>query len=208
MIKSVYHDHDECLSAIMELCGIEAFSLDPTYSTGNFYKNLPEPILKSDIEPQVENVMQMDCRALDFRDNSLQSIIFDPPFLATKGPSLKTSEGNVTARRFRVYDTETQLHKMYYDSLIEFYRVLRPGGFLAFKCQDKVSSGKQYFSHVYIHNWAHSLGFYPKDLMIYVHKNRISAAWQSNQQHARKFHCYWWVFQKVRPKVNFHELVR
>jgi hypothetical protein len=85
--------------------------------------------------------------------------------------------------------------------------VLVHGGWLVVKCQDKVSSGKQYFSHVYLHNMAVSLGLYPKDLLVYVKKNRISAAWQTaNQQHARKFHSYFWIFEKRPLRVVESEL--
>jgi hypothetical protein len=207
VIKTVYENHDECLTAILEICGLSNFTLDPTYSTGNFYKGeVPEPTLKSDVRPQTEDVIEMDCRELVYKTGTIRSIIFDPPFLATRGPSLRGSSGNEIARRFTVFNDEKTLHSFYSDALMEFYRVLAPGGFLVFKCQDKVSSGKQYFSHVYIHNWAISIGFYPKDLFIYVHKTRMVADWQRTQQHARKYHSYFWVFQKIRPKVDWHEL--
>ena len=42
-------------------------------------------------------------------------------------------------------------------------------GILIFKCQDKVSSGKQYMSHVFIINEAEKLGFYTKDLFILLY---------------------------------------
>jgi hypothetical protein len=68
---------------------------------------------------------------------------------------------------------------------------------LIFKCQDKVSGGKQYFSHCFIKEEAEKIGFYPKDLFILLAKNRIMADWQvENQKNARKFHSYFWVFEK------------
>lgn len=71
--------------------------------------------------------------------------MFDPPFLATTGPSLrKNDDSNIIAKRFGTYKNEIELHQMYFDSMKEFYRILKPGGILIVKCQDKVSSGKQY----------------------------------------------------------------
>jgi hypothetical protein len=199
MIKSVFEDQDELLRAILQLTGEERFELDPCFSKGMFYKNVPLPRFCFDAAPQDARSQKVDCRALPFPPDTIRSIIFDPPFLATTGPSLGKGDGNKIANRFSVYPNEPELHQFYYDSLREFERVLVHGGWLVVKCQDKVSSGKQYFSHVYLHNMAVSLGLYPKDLLVYVKKNRISAAWQTaNQQHARKFHSYFWIFEK-RP---------
>jgi hypothetical protein len=86
----------------------------------------------------------------------------------------------------------------------EFYRVLNNKGILIFKCQDKVSSGKQYMTHVFIYNEAVKIGYYPKDLFILLAKNRIVADWQlKNQKHARKFHSYFWVFQKINKIIEY-----
>jgi hypothetical protein len=41
-------------------------------------------------------------------------------------------------------------------------------------------------------------GWYPKDLFILLAKNRLIANWQkANQKHARRYHCYYWVFKKL-----------
>ncbi len=131
--------------------------------------------------------------------------MFDPPFLATTGKSLKSkNNNNYINKRFGVYTSENELHQMYIDTLKESYRILKSNGILIFKCQDKVSSQKQYFSHCFVYNEAVKVGFYPKDLFILLSKNRIVADWQlKNQQHARKFHCYFWVFQKKKVNVNY-----
>jgi len=52
---------------------------------------------------------------------------------------------------------------------------------------------------------ATEMGFYPKDLFILLAKHRINSfgsKW-SKQEHARKHHSYFWIFQKVRPKVDY-----
>jgi len=205
MIKSISYDQEEIIQCIIDLHIVEdKIDCDPTYSRGNFYKGtILEPRLKYDIDPISSSVIKADARALPLKDGSLKSVIFDPPFLATKGPSLKgNAANNKINKRFGVYPTEPELFKFYQDSLIEFYRVLELKGVLIIKSQDKVSSGKQYFSHCYIHDWAKELGFYPLDLFILLAKNRLVADWQKeNQKHARKFHSYFWVFRKDQIKI-------
>ena len=77
-----------------------------------------------------------------------------------------------------MFKNEKELHEFYTNSIKEFYRILKPNGVLIFKCQDKVSSGKQYFSHCFINDVAINTGFYAKDLFILLAKNRLIANWQ------------------------------
>ena len=82
--------------------------------------------------------------------------------------------------------------------------MLKPPGILIFKCQDKVSSGTQYLSHVFIINEATKIGFYATDLFVLLAKSRLIADWQAkNQKSARKFHCYFLVFEKGGKKVRY-----
>jgi len=185
---------------------LKIIDCDPTYSIGNFYNKtgISRPKHKFDIVP-AEGVQYGDSRNLPLENNSIACMIFDPPFLATTGASLKSNEdNNKINKRFGVYPSETELHKFYSDSLKEAYRVLMPKGILIFKCQDKVSGGKQYFSHCFIKEQAEATGFYPKDLFILLAKNRIVADWQlKSQKNARKFHSYFWVFEKSNKKTKY-----
>ncbi len=206
VIGSVQYFQSECLKDILSLhCQQETFDLDPTYSKGNFYVDgIPRPKICMDIDPQQPFVIKADVRCLPLVDASVYSTIFDPPFLATTGPSLsKVDDSNVITKRFGVYPSETELHQMYSEALEEIYRVTKPGGYCVFKCQDKVSSGKQYFSHCFIHNKAVACGWYPKDLFILTTNKRIVAPWQRNQQHARKYHSYLWVLQKIDKAIAY-----
>lgn len=207
MIKTTSTSQDEIIKNIMTLYGIREFTLDPCYSKGNFYRNIPQPLHCYDIDPQHSWVKQSEAFEVPLGTGSCDSIIFDPPFLATKGPSLKKDNGNIILKRFSVFPTEGALFKFYWKSLSHFYALLRTGGVLVVKCQDKVSSSKQYFSHVYIHNMAVELGFYPKDLFIYVNEKKVIGKWKDNQQHAWKTHSYFIVFKKEKNKVNLNRLL-
>jgi len=208
LIKSISYDENEILNNIIKLHCKTNIELDATFSKGNFYKGkVKEPIWKFDLYPQVSGVVKADCRDLSnyVKDGCINTLIFDPPFLATKGKSLDiNNQSHKINKRFGIYPTEKELHQFYIDSLKEFYRILKNNGILIFKCQDKVSSGNQYLSHVFIINEAEKMGFYIKDLFILLAKNRIVANWQlKNQKNARKFHCYYLVLQKSKKKINY-----
>ena len=199
MIKSISYTQEEIIKNILELHSKNnRINCDPTYSKGCFYKNtdIEEPIYKYDINPQMEGVIKANAEKLPLLDCSLNTIIFDPPFLATTGSSLnKADNSNIINKRFGVYDNEMSLFKFYKNAMKEFYRVLKPDGILIFKCQDKV-----------IYNTAIDLGFYPVDLFILLSKNRIIAKWQQNQKHARKYHSYFWVLKKCNIKTLYSEV--
>lgn len=208
LIKSISYDQSEIIKWILELhVPTHKIDLDSTYSKGNFYKGtgIEEPIYKFDIDPQSEDVQYGDSRHLPLEDNLIMCEMFDPPFLATTGKSLKSEDtNNIINKRFGVYPSEQELHQFYIDSLKESYRILKDNGILIFKCQDKISSGKQYMSHCFIMNEAIKVGFYPKDFFVLLAKNRLVADWQlKNQKNARKFHSYFWVFQKCDKKINY-----
>jgi hypothetical protein len=67
------------------------------------------------------------------------------------------------------------------------------------KCQDEVSAGRQWLTHVEIINYYEQLGFYTKDLFVIVRQNKASIARLKKQIHARKNHSYFLVFTKL-PK--------
>ena len=186
LIKSISYEQSEIIKWILQLhVPDKKIDCDPTYSIGNFYKNtgIDEPEYKFDINPQVEGVKFGDSRNLPLDDNSINCMMFDPPFLATTGKSLiEDKDNNIINKRFGVYPSEQELHQFYIDSLKEFYRILKNKGILIFKCQDKISSGKQYMSHCFIYDEAVKIGFYPKDLFILLAKNRLVADWQAKNQ--------------------------
>jgi len=208
LIKSVSCDQAEIIKSILELyVPDKRIDCDPTYSSGGFYKHtgIEQPVYIFDICPQTDDTVYADVRNLPLADNSLGCVMFDPPFLATTGKSLSRNDGsNKINKRFGTYPNEKSLHKFYINAVRELYRVLKTDGILIFKIQDKVSSSKQYFSHCFVYEQAVATGFYPIDLFILLAKNRIVANWQAaSQKHARKYHSYFWVFQKRNTKIQY-----
>jgi len=198
IIKSISYSQDEIISNIIKLHSPEGkIDIDPTFSKGVFYKNIPEPKYKFDLNPQTKDTIKADCTNLPVKSNSMSCIMFDPPFLISCGPSLKyKKEGsNIISSRFSCFRTVNDLIKMYNNSIKEFYRILKNSGILIFKCQDTVSSGKNYFIHNEIYSMALNNNFYAKDLFVLLAKSRIIGNFKK-QIHARKFHSYFWVFEK------------
>ena len=172
--------------------GGEPFDLDPTYSKGVFWKGLPQPLLKYDKYPQSPDVLGADARCLPLPDQSVGSVMFDPPFVA-KNTTERTPNGKIEMR-FGGYATVAELWQFYHDALVEFRRLLRPGGVLVFKCQDMVSGGRQHWSHCEIWRMAIGMGYTAKDLYIKYNPNVLWSPNMKNQQHARRTHSYFWVF--------------
>jgi hypothetical protein len=205
IIKSISQNQDEILRWIMTLYCPDGFELDPTYSKGNFYKKIKQPKHKFDLIPQTSDTKQADCRKLPLENSSINSIMFDPPFIV--GIPTETAKTGIIGERFGRYKNMKELWEMYYDALKEFNRILKPNGILIFKCQDSVSEGKQWLSYIEIVNYALSLGFYPKDLFVLLARNRIIGKHHHKQQHARKFHSYFIVFIKQKSPVKYSEKI-
>ena len=206
LVKSVYNSNFDAIRNIMNLYGIEKFDLDCTYSKGNFWKDLPHPTNRTDLYPHNETVIEANSEKLPFDDGSMNSIMYDPPFIVAGASYKENKDGSsIIAKRFEGYTSYEDLKTNYYNTLKELYRVCSKGGFVVMKCQDTVSGGKQYFTHVMIMNMASHIGFYPKDLFILHNKVRLNSfgsRWLK-QEHARKYHSYFWVFEKIKPKVIY-----
>ncbi len=203
MIKTISYDQHEIIQDIINLHCPYGIDCDLTYSKGNFYKKIEEPRYKFDINPLTHDTVKADSRNIPLLDNSMNTLMFDPPFVAAIPK--KNAEGIIT-KRFGYFRNVPKLWKYYNETIGECYRVLKSNGILIFKCQDTVDSSKQYFSHVQIMNYAVSAGFYPKDLFMLLAKHRLTGSSWKVQQHARKYHCYFWVFKKEQSKVIYERI--
>jgi len=202
VIRTVYSDQHEIIRNINRLYLKTGVHCDPTYSKGVFYRgaDIEPPSYKFDLYPQTKDTVQASAESLPLEDVSLRNIMFDPPFLAGRTKSKPTGR---MVNRFDGFRYVPDLWRWYDACLTEFYRVIEPKGFLVFKCQDTVSQDKNWFTHVYVMNRAVAAGFYPRDMFVLTSKNRIIGHNHGNQQHARKFHSYFWVFEKVSSRVDY-----
>ncbi len=197
LIRSVSFDQDEILSAIMSLHCKEGFDCDVTYGNGAFWKNLPQPKLKFDIDPQNEDVLQSSSGMLPLGTNSIKSIIFDPPFLTYVRSGRKGNGSMIMSKRFSGYWKYDELEDHYRETISEAHRVLKTKGIFVFKCQDIIHNHKMHCTHANVIFWADNEGFKLKDLFVLAAKHRLpSPNRKGTQKHARIFHSYFLVFEK------------
>lgn len=196
MIKSIGDNQYEIIKDILELHCPAGIELDPTYSKGVFYKKsgICEPSLKFDLFPQTPCTKSADACDLPLNKESIRSIMFDPPFLAGY---TKEKPTGLIGERFHGFRYMPDLWDWYDKCLWEFHRILKPGGTLIIKCQDTVSSGKQWWSHNFLMTSAEAKGYYVKDLFVLMAKSRMLGHNHKNQKHARKFHSYFLVLTKT-----------
>lgn len=204
IISSISFDEQEIIRDILFLHGRGGvIDCDPTYSIGNFYKDgLPIPKYRFDKTPQVSDVIAATSDSLPMDAESVDTIMFDPPFVISGENYDELSEGSgIISKRFTAFKSFDEIKEMYSNSLREFSRVLKKNGIVIFKCQDIVACQKNHFTHCWVMYEAIELGFYPKDLFVLLAKNRITDG--RKQQHARKFHSYFWVFEKRSCRTDY-----
>lgn len=206
-VTTISYSNDETIRNIMTLYNIEQFDLDCTYSKGVFWRKIKGPKIKTDLFPLNDSIIRANTEDLPFEDKSMNSIMYDPPFVIAGKKYKENNEGSsIIAKRFEGYTTFNDLMENYYKSLLELYRITEENGLVVMKCQDTVSGGKNHFTHVMVMNMAMQIGFYPRDLFILLAKNRLNSfngtKWKK-QEHARKHHSYFWVFEKRSPRVKY-----
>lgn len=209
IIRSTNSKQEEIINDILKLHSKNGYiDVDVTYSKGVFYKSgvVEQPRLKFDLQPQTDDTVKCSSDNLSLVDNSVNTIMFDPPFVISGKTYANNQEGSSKiAKRFGAYHSFEELKTHYYYSLKEFYRVLEDDGIVIFKCQNTISSGKQHMSHYFIIKSALELGYYIKDEFLLTTNKKITSfggRWKT-QQHAAKYHSFFLVLQKKKNNVNY-----
>lgn len=198
LIKSVSDDQTEIIKSIMSLCGIERFNVDMTYANGAFWKNLPDPILKFDIDPQTPDTTYADSTSLPLPPFCINSVMFDPPFLTYVRNG--RDHDSIMSKRFGGYWKYDELEAHYSKTITEAHRVLSDKGIFVIKCQDIIHNHRMYCTHLNVMKWATDL-FRLRDLFILTAKHRMPIPPTEGhkpkvQKHARIHHSYFMVLEK------------
>ena len=198
-IKSVSYDQIEIIKSIMDLCGIERFDIDSTYGNGKFWNDENKPARRFDVDESLSDVENYSSCCLPVVDCSVSSFMFDPPFLTYVKNG--RDHGSIISRRFGGYWTYRELEDHYKGTIKEAGRVLKRKGIFVIKCQDIIHNHKMHCTHVNVINWANEL-FRLKDLFVLPAKHRMGIPEQAGmkkkqQKHARIYHSYFLVFEKL-----------
>jgi hypothetical protein len=191
--KSYFENEQECLKAILEIHNNNlTFECDPMYNKGYFYKEIEKPKYKFDINPIVNECKKGNAENLPLENNSLHSIILDPPFMICTRESQRNFYSSKT---HSFYNSLEDLTRGYRAILKEAFRVLKNKGLCVFKCQDFTDS-KTVMTHCLVWQIAKEIGFYIKDLAILnIPKSKVYNG-NTKQRHFRKVHTYFWILIK------------
>lgn len=186
---------------------------DVTWGKGVFWKNVDPGEYQVFSSDAICNALfRADCRALPYRSDSLDCVVLDPPYMesllreteehrggvGTHVSFRQAYQGGVTVTGEQPKKWHAAVLDLYFKAGKEAYRVLRMGGTFIVKCQDEVSAGKQWLTHVELINEYVQYGFYAKDLFIMTRLNKPGVSRIKRQIHARKNHSYFLVFAKQR----------
>lgn len=198
VVKSVNYDQSEILQDIMHLHGIDRIDADVTYGNGQFYKKIGKPIHCFDLDGDLEGVTEACSTNLPLEDDSISSLVFDPPFLTYVRAAREGNGSMVMAKRFSGYWRYDELEDHYKGTLKESSRVLKKKGLMIFKCQDIIHNHKMHCTHANVISWASDVGFRLKDLFVLAAKHRMpSPNRKGTQKHARIFHSYFLVLERL-----------
>ena len=202
IIRSIYDDQFEILDSIISLhAQTNTFDVDLTFGNGSFYKRgIPEPQHRFDIDDTLPNITKC-CNSNDTRlgTASVQSVVFDPPFLTYIRKQRMGNSNMVMSQRFSGYWHLDELIAHYTSTLKEAARILKHNGIMVIKCQDIIHNHRLFCTHAQILNWSNE-SFRLKDLFIQRATHRMPVPNRRTQKHARIFHCYWIVLQRCTNK--------
>lgn len=171
---------------------------DVTFGKGNFWNKLdlsPYEFFPSDA---VHEQFRYDFRALPYQDESLDVVVFDPPYVTHEISECKTGYRGGIQQRYNsvAASSPEEIRELYEDGIREAYRILVFGGVLVCKCMDFSRSTGNHWQHIDIFNFASSLGFEAADLFVLTTQARLSVSGRE-QDRARKNHSFLWVFEKA-----------
>lgn len=224
IIRNTSFSQKEILRNIMLLYNDNnPFDCDITASSLKFYEkgkkddyDIPLPKHLFDVYPQSDNIKQITpFQKLPLEDNSMGSIVFDPPFVISPKTCKSIMENKEKSclihKRFASFYPVSELYYNYYWWIKECYRTLKNNGLLIVKCMSTVSGGYQHNSEEFVFMSAMNMGFYCLDKFILQSKARlISSGKYKKQCHSRKYTSVFYVFQKnpkMLNKFNYFELL-
>lgn len=178
--------------------GPDDLVVDVTYGRGNFWTKIrPARLVAHDLA-----VDGVDFRHLPEPDQSVDVVVFDPPYIAQGGRDTSTTPDFLERYGLvNVPKTVPELNQLIADGITEAYRVLRPKGRLMVKCMDYVNGGRFILGRHHVVTTALSLGMEQVDE--FVHYSGLGPQPpRETQEHSRRAHTFLCVFRARRGRVN------
>ena len=176
---------------------------DVTYGRGIFWKQVPPDLYEVKTSDLATGV---DARALPYEAESLDCVVFDPPYMHSSGGTSRQGEGHEHFERYyqnnlqgRASDGHLAVLQLYFEAAREAQRVLRRHGIYIVKCQDEVCANRQRLTHVEIINELDRQGWVCEDLMVLLQEGRPGVSRMIKQLHFRKAHSYFIILRKAPP---------
>lgn len=212
LVFSAYQDTNETIFPnILSLYVAPGSTVaDVTYGNGVFWRMVPPDaykVLATDLKDGV------DCRELPYTDESVDCVVFDPPYMHTPGGTAHVGHQNYEGY-YRNNGAGNGTSKKYHEAVLDLYftaakeadRVLRTEGFYIVKCQDEVCANQQRLTHIEIANELATYGFIAEDLFVVMRNNKPGVSRILRQAHARKNHSYFIAFRKSDGKKRWKGL--
>ena len=163
---------------------------DVTYGRGVFWRNIPGmPTFRFDAN------FGDDCRDLPLGDESVDVVVFDPPYRPTHGSTgmEKTGVGKAYRVGMESLNTINDILDLYRDGLIEAERILRPGGRVLVKCQDISYANRLHMVSMDVSRLMERAGLPMSDHFVLANSGQISSTKWQKQERARRRHSVLWV---------------
>ena len=170
------------------------FDADLTYNKGGFYLKglVNQPTWKFDKYPQTDDTIELDRIDEVIDDNTLDSIVYDLPFMVRQS---WVSVKSLIAERYNAFSSVDELIATN-KAIIELAaRKVVKGGIIVVKTQDGCYGGRQTWVSQHILNFAEKLGLQHEDTFVLVTQHLLFTK-HDKQHRARKNHCYFFVFRK------------
>jgi transcriptional regulator with XRE-family HTH domain len=180
---------------------------DVTYGKGVFWKKVPKGLYQLKTTDIAHGV---DCRALPYKEETIDCLVLDPPYMHTPGGTAHVGHQNYEGY-YKNNITGNGTGRKYHEAVLELYfaaadeaqRVLRKNGIFIVKCADEVCANQQRLTHVELINEFSRKEFIVEDLFVLMQNNRPGVSRLLKQVHARKNHSYFLVFRKAKGKTRW-----
>lgn len=160
--------------------------VDVTVGRGVFWKNLPDQVVeKTDLA-----LDGTDCRKLPYEDQSVDVLVFDPPYQPLHGkPERKFGVGKSYRLDTSSLQTISDVLDLYREGIEEAARVVRPGGRIFVKCQDLTYNHRLHLVHLCVLRRMADAGFDLADMFVLLNTSRMPQP-TKRQQRAHRSHSY------------------